>query len=107
MIGLGLDMQEIADQIIASKAIEEAILVGVSGMNTLSDHWFACSEVIGEYRSHVARTSSATSIGTSRYMRNRDHRALIGHFSGAFGALSLAIGSAQVRGGRPPRSGGK
>ena len=91
MIGLGLDMQEIADQLIANNAIDEAILVGVSGMNTLSNHWFACSEVIGDYRSHVARDIVRYVDRNFRTRRNRNHRALIGHSSGAFGALSLAI----------------
>ena len=91
MIGLGLDMQEIADRLIANHAIDEAILVGVSGMNTLSDHWFACSEVIGDYRSHVARDIVRYVDRNFRTRRNRNHRALIGHSSGAFGALSLAI----------------
>ena len=91
MIGLGLDMQEIADQLIANNAIDEAILVGVSGMNTLSSHWFACSEVIGDYRSHVARDIVRYVDRNFRTRRNRNHRALIGHSSGAFGALSLAI----------------
>ena len=91
MIGLGLDMQEIADRLVASNAIDEAILVGVSGMNTLSDHWFACSELIGDYRSHVARDIVRYVDRNFRTRRNRNHRALIGHSSGAFGALSLAI----------------
>ena len=93
MIGLGtVDMQEIADRLIASNAIDEAILVGVSGMNTLSAHWFACSEVIGDYRSHVARDIVRYVNQNFRTRRDRNHRSphrpLPG---GAFGALSLAI----------------
>jgi pimeloyl-ACP methyl ester carboxylesterase len=90
-IDLGLDLQEIADRLIAADAIDEAILVGVSGMNTLSDHWFACSDVIGDYRSHLARDIVRHVDRNFRTRRNRNHRALIGHSSGAFGALSLSI----------------
>jgi pimeloyl-ACP methyl ester carboxylesterase len=91
MIDLGLDMQKIADQLITNNAIDEAILVGVSGMNTLSNHWFACSEVIGDYRSHVASDIVRYVDRNFRTRRDRNHRALLGHSSGAFGALSLAI----------------
>ncbi len=90
-IDLGLDMQTIADQLIAGNAIDEAILVGVSGMNTYANHWFACSQIIGDYRSHLARDIVRYVDRNFRTRRTRDDRALIGHSSGAFGALSLAI----------------
>ena len=90
-IDVGLDMKVTADTLIASGAIPEAILVGVSGMNRYANHWFACSRVIGDYRSWVARDIVQFVDHHYRTRRGRSHRAILGHSSGGFGALSLAI----------------
>ena len=88
---VGLDMRATADALIASGQIPEAILVGVSGVNTYANHWFACSSVIGDYRSWVASDIVRFVDREYRTRHDRNGRAILGHSSGGFGALSLAI----------------
>jgi S-formylglutathione hydrolase FrmB len=90
-VHVGLDMKATADALIASGEIPEAILVGVSGVNSYANHWFACSTVIGDYRSWVATDITQFIDHHYRTARDRNHRAILGHSSGGFGALSLAI----------------
>ena len=88
---VGLDLQRTADALIASGEMPAAILVGVSGLNTYANHWFACSSVIGDYRAWVASDIVRFVDRTYRTRTGRSHRAMLGHSSGGFGALSLAL----------------
>jgi S-formylglutathione hydrolase FrmB len=90
-VKVGLHIEATADALIASGEIPDAILVGISGMNTYANHWFACSDTIGDYRSWIVRDIVRFVDREYRTRRDRNHRVIIGHSSGAFGALSLAI----------------
>ncbi len=90
-VEVGLDVAALADALIASGEMPEAILVGISGLNTYANHWFACSDTIGDYRSWVVRDIVPFVDREYRTRPDRNHRAILGHSSGAFGALSLAL----------------
>lgn len=97
-VHVGLDVQATADALIAANEMPAAILVGVSGLNTYANHWYACSSVIGDYRSWLARDIVRFVDREYRTRRDRRHRAILGHSSGGFGALSLAIQFPEVFG---------
>lgn len=90
-VTVGLDMRATADALIESGQVPEAILVGVSGVNTYANHWFACSSIIGDYRSWVASDIVRFVDREYRTRQGRNGRAILGHSSGGFGALSMAI----------------
>jgi pimeloyl-ACP methyl ester carboxylesterase len=96
---VGLDVKRTADALIASGEMPPAILVGVSGLNTYANHWFACSSVIGDHRAWVASDIVRFVDREYRTRPDRRHRAILGHSSGGFGALSLALEYPDVFGG--------
>jgi pimeloyl-ACP methyl ester carboxylesterase len=87
----GVDIGSIATKLIAAGKMGEAILVLPDGSNSYGGSWFQKSDLIGDYRSYIAKELVTYIDGKYRTMADPNHRALGGYSMGGYGALSLAI----------------
>jgi len=97
-IDLGLDIQAIAESLIAAGEMGEMIVVMPDGLNAYGGCWYERSPVIGNYRDYIARDLVAYIDGKYRTMANRNSRGISGHSMGGYGSLSLAMEYPEVFG---------
>jgi enterochelin esterase-like enzyme len=89
-LDLKLDIQDIADRLIASGSIAEFIIVTPNANNRYGGSNYESNPVIGDYRTFV--TSELVHFIDSRYrtLASRESRGIGGHSMGGQGALILA-----------------
>ncbi len=90
-IDLGLDVGDIAKELMAAGEMQEMIIVMPNAMNAYGGSWYERSDLIGDYRSYIARDLVAYVDSKYRTIPDRASRGIAGHSMGGYGALSLAM----------------
>jgi enterochelin esterase-like enzyme len=88
---LGVDIENVVDELMASGQMGETIIVMANGVNSYGGSLYERSEVIGDYRDYIAKDLVGYIDGKYRTIADRSHRGIAGHSMGGYGALSLAM----------------
>ena len=90
-VDLGVDVGSIVTELMAAGKMDEAIVVMPNASNAFGGSWYSKSDLIGDYRTYLAKELVAHIDAKYRTIADPNHRAIAGHSMGGYGALSLAI----------------
>jgi steroid delta-isomerase-like uncharacterized protein len=88
---LGVDVNDVAEELMATGQMGEVIIVMVDALNSLGGSMYGNSVLIGDYQAYVAEDIVTYIDGKYRTIADPKHRGVGGHSMGGHGALSLAI----------------
>jgi enterochelin esterase-like enzyme len=88
---LGLNISEMAGNLIADGSIEEVIIVMPDASNAYGGSFYESNAVIGDYQTYIARDLVKYIDGKYRTISDRGHRSIAGNSMGANGAFTLAM----------------
>ena len=97
-IDLGLNIQSIADSLLALGEIDEMIVVMPDAGTAYGGAWYANSPVNGNHQDYIVQDLVGYIDGTYRTVTTRDSRGIAGQSMGGHGALSLAMTHPEVFG---------
>ncbi len=97
-LDLNADLGQIVTELMASGQMGETIVVMPNATNAYGGSMYERSEVIGDYRTYVAKDLVAYIDGRYRTVADPNHRGIAGMSMGGDGALSLAIEYPEVFG---------
>lgn len=98
-------LPETADALIKSGEAPAFILVMVDGFTKYGGSQFINSSATGQYEDYIVEELAPHVDRTYRTQANRDHRGIVGHSSGGYGALVLGMRHPEVFGGVASHSG--
>jgi len=95
---LNLNIGAMASPLIAQGGIDEVIIVLPDASNAYGGSFYTSNEVIGDYRSYIARDLVDYIDAKYRTIPHRNSRSIAGNSMGANGAMSLAMAYPEVFG---------